>query len=204
MAEMRPQTAAIPELPDLPLETERLRLRPFTRGDVGAVFEYRQREDVARYLFDNAMSRETCAEAVQLRISQLGFEEEGDRIVLAAERREGGELIGEVCLIWRSAEQRQGEIGYIFNPRFHGHGYATEAAIALVGFGFERLDLHRIFARCDPRNEPSFRVMERMGMRREAHYRGHMQVKGAWSEEYIYAVLAEEWAPAHRGAVLPA
>ena len=194
----------MPETPDYPLETARLRLRPFTRGDVDAVYDYRQREDVARYLFDNAMSRETCAEAVQLRINQLSFEDEGDRIVLAAERCETGDVIGEVSLIWRSAEARQGEIGYIFNPRVHGQGYATEAAVALIGFGFETLDLHRIFARCDPRNTASFRVMERVGMRREAHFRGHIQVKGAWSEEYIYAVLAEEWAIAHHGAVAPA
>ena len=68
--------------PDYPVLTERLRLRPFTRGDVDAVFAYRQRDDVARYLFDLPMSRETCAEAVQNRISQLSFALEGDRIIV--------------------------------------------------------------------------------------------------------------------------
>ena len=69
--------------PDLPLETERLLLRPFTRGDVDAVHAYRRREDVARYLFDAPMTRETCAEAIQARIRQVSLAEENDRITLA-------------------------------------------------------------------------------------------------------------------------
>src|SRR5690606_30927741 len=90
--------------PDFPLGTERLLLRPFTRGDVDAVYAYRRREDVARYLFDAALSREECALAVQQRIGQLSFEAEGDKIVLAVELASNGALIGEVSLIWRSKE----------------------------------------------------------------------------------------------------
>ena len=179
--------------PDVPIHTSRLILRPFTRGDVDAVFAYRQREDVARYLFDGEMSRESCAEAVQLRVRQLDLVEEGDRLVLAVERREGGEMIGEISLIWRSAPAQQGEIGYILNPNFHGQGYASEAVGALITLGFRRFALHRIFARCDPRNTASYRLMERLGMRREAHFRGHALVKGAWVDEFIYALLADEW-----------
>jgi RimJ/RimL family protein N-acetyltransferase len=157
---------------DFPIHTIRLVLRPFTRGDVDAVFAYRQREDVARYLFDGEMSRESCAEAVQLRIRQLDLIEEGDRVVLAVERREGG---------------------YILNPKFHGQGYASEAVSALIALGFQRFAMHRICARCDPRNAPSYRLMERLGMRREAHFRGNALVKGAWADELVYAVLADEW-----------
>ncbi len=80
-------------------------------------------------------------------------------------------MIGEISLIWRSVEDRQGEIGYIFNPDQHGRGYATEAANAMLRYGFEELGLHRIHARCDLRNSASWRVMERLGMRREAHFR---------------------------------
>lgn len=178
---------------DIPIHTARLVLRPFTRGDVDAVFAYRQREDVARYLFDGQMSRESCAEAVQLRIRQLDLIEEGDRLVLAVERREGGEMIGEISLIWRNAAAQQGEIGYILNPKFHGQGYAGEAVSALITLGFQRFSMHRICARCDPRNTSSFRLMERLGMRREAHFRGNALVKGVWADELVYAVLADEW-----------
>jgi len=178
--------------PDYPIETERLRLRPFTRGDVDAVHAYRRREDVARFLFDQPMSRESCAEAVQARVGQTGFESEGDRIVLAVERRDLV-MIGEVSLILRSVDARQAELGYILHPDFHGVGYATEAARAVLGIGFDGAWMHRIFARCDARNTASARVMERLGMRREAHFRDHMRVKGAWQEELIYALLEGEW-----------
>lgn len=179
--------------PDFPLTTDRLRLRPFTRGDVDAVFGYRGREDVARYLFDPPLSREECALAIQQRTAQTGFAEEGDRIVLAVETLDDGKLVGEVSLIWRSVEARQGEMGWIFHPAFQGRGYASEAANAMLDLGFSAGDLHRIFARCDARNEPSWRLMERLGMRREAHFREHALFKGGWDEEFYYAILRKEW-----------
>jgi len=188
-----PGTRDMVYAPDYPILTSRLRLRPFTRGDVDAVFAYRQREDVARYLFDRPMTHETVTEAVQQRIAQSAVEEEGDKLVLAVDLRETGELIGEVSLIWRSEIARQGELGYIFNPNFHGHGYATEAARALLEIGFGGLGLHRVMARCDARNVASWRVMERLGMRREAHFREHARFKGEWDEEFIYAILEGEW-----------
>jgi RimJ/RimL family protein N-acetyltransferase len=180
-------------VPDYPIETARLRLRPFTRGDVDAVFAYRQREDVARYLFDEPMSRESCAEAVQARVGQIGYEKEGDKIFLAVERLEDLAMMGEVSLILRNMEARQAELGYIFHPDFHGNGYATEASRALLGLGFDAAGMHRIYARCDARNSASSKVMERLGMRREAHFREHVLVKGEWDEELIYAMLEDEW-----------
>jgi RimJ/RimL family protein N-acetyltransferase len=179
--------------PTLPIETERLTLRAFTRGDVDAVFAYRQREDVARYLFDGPMSYESCAETVQARIGQVALAAENDRITLAVVRRAGDVLLGEITLIWRSVVSHQGEVGYVFNPEFHGQGYALEAVRALVALGFGAFGLHRIYARCDPRNTPSYRLMERLGMRREAHFREPALLKGEWTDEYIYALLAREW-----------
>ena len=189
--------------PDYPVRTERLLLRPFTRGDVDAVFAYRRREDVARYLFDVALSREECALAVQQRISQVAFETEGDKIILAAELAETGTLIGEVSLIWRSADARQGEVGWIFDPQYHGRGYATEAANTMLDLAFGAADIHRVSARCDVRNEASWRLMERIGMRREAHFREHAIFKSQWDEEFIYAILWQEW-HALRAATAPA
>src|SRR5687767_6680864 len=179
--------------PDYPIETTRLRLRPFSRGDVDAVHAYRSREDVTRWLVDAPMSREACAEAVQARVGQFTWAGEGDKIFLAVERREDGEMIGEVSLILRSAESRQAEIGYIFHPHFHGRGYATEACKALLSLAFDNAGVHRIFARCHALNAASRRVMERLGMREEAHFRDHVLVKGRWDEELIHALLEDEW-----------
>lgn len=179
--------------PEYPLNTERLRLRPFTRGDVDAVHAYRGREEVARYLFDGPLSREECALAIQQRATQLGFVEEGDRIILAVERIEDGALVGEVSLIWRSQESRQGELGWIFHPDHQGRGYAREASQCMIDLAFGAADLHRVFARCDARNVGSWRLMERLGMRREAHFREHALFKGGWDEEFYYALLRREW-----------
>lgn len=184
--------------PHYPIETERLRLRPFNRGDVDAVFAYRKREDVAQYLFDGPMTHETATEVVGLRAGQSTLAGEGDKIFLAVDLREPHATIGEISLIWRDATNRQGEIGYIFNPVYHGNGYATEAARALLELGFEGLGLHRIYARCAAANLPSWRVMERLGMRREAHLREHIFVKGQWDEEFIYAILEDDWRARYR------
>lgn len=185
--------------PHLPIETERLRLRPFTRGDVDAVFDYRRREDVARYLFDGPMSHESVAEALGMRVGHETLDVEGDKIFLAVELPERHLLIGEVSLILRDAANRQGEIGYIFHPDFHGKGYATEAGRVLLELGFAGAGLHRIYARCAAANPASWRVMERLGMRREAHFREHIFLKGAWDEEFVYAVLEDEWRGLTRG-----
>lgn len=179
--------------PDFPIETSRLRLRPFARGDVDAVYAYRRREDVARYLFDGPMSHESVTEALQVRVGQEVLDAEGSKIFLAVETLSPHALVGEVSLILRDAGNRQGEVGYIFHPDHHGHGYATEAAGALLDMGFGGAGLHRIYARCAAANTASWRVMERLGMRREAHFREHIFVKGAWDEEFVYAVLAQEW-----------
>ena len=79
------------------------------------------------------------------------------------------------------------------SPDVQHQGLATEATAALLDLAFETFGFHRVFARCDTRNVPSYRLMERLGMRREAHFREHIMVKGAWASEYIYAMLAEDW-----------
>lgn len=102
-------------------------------------------------------------------------------------------LIGHIVFHPWFAPQTH-EIGWVFNKRYHGQGYATEAAYALLEYGFERLRLHRVIATCQPENVPSYRVMEKLGMRREGHfqkciYRGESR----WWDEYFYAMLEEEW-----------
>lgn len=179
--------------PHYPIETTRLRLRPFTRGDVDAVFSYRSLDAVAEYLFDPPLSREECALAVQQRTSQVALEEEGDRIILAVEEH-SGPVVGEVSLILRAREAKQVELGWIFHPNRHGRGYAREAATALLDLAFVQGEMHRAFARCDALNSASWRLMERLGMRREAHFREHALFKGRWDEEFIYAILSREWA----------
>ena len=193
MSQQLPIPAAIQYIPDYPMETERLLLRPFNRGDVDAVFSYRSRPDVAEFLFDEPMSHEECAEAVRARAGQVGFSGEGDKILLAVERKDDSRLIGEVSLIWRSVAEQQAEVGYILHPDGQGQGYATEAGLALLSFAFEVAGVHRVYARCDARNVASARVMARLGMHEEAHFHEHAHFKGRWDEELIFAILDRDW-----------
>jgi RimJ/RimL family protein N-acetyltransferase len=181
--------------PDYPVLTQRLALRPFNRADVDAVYSYRSLPRVAEFLFDQPMSYDECAEAVRARAGQIAFGSEGDKILLALEERDGGRVVGEASLIWRSVTDLQAEVGYILHPDVWGRGYATEAANALLAFAFEVAGIHRVYARCDARNAASARVMQRLGMRQEAHLREHTQVKGHWDEELIFAILEHEWSP---------
>lgn len=190
-------------VPDYPIRTARLVLRPFIRGDVDAVYSYRSRPDVAEYLFDAPMNHEECAEAVRSRSSQIALSGEGDKILLAIERIEDSRLIGEVSLIWRSVANAQAEIGYILHPDAHGRGFATEAMRELLHFAFDTVGIHRVYARCDARNIASARVMQRLGMREEAHFREHAHFKDRWDEELICAILDREWLTARDGHGAP-
>ncbi|MDL4812711.1 GNAT family N-acetyltransferase [Actinomadura opuntiae] len=179
--------------PTFPIETERLSLRPFREDDLDGLYAYQSLPEVARFLYWEPRDREESRSFLREKMAASALEKEGDWLVLAIEWRATGDLVGEVNLQWRSREHRQGEIGYILNPAFHGRGIATEAAGAVLRLGFEGLGLHRIVGRLDGRNAASARVLERLGMRREAHLLQNEIVKGEWTDEVIYAMLRDEW-----------
>ncbi|WP_433663945.1 GNAT family N-acetyltransferase [Nocardia sp. CA-128927] len=179
--------------PDYPITTERLLLRPATIADLDDMYAYKSQPDVCRYLPYEPMSREDVAERIKGLWARTELTEVGQGLNLCVEDRASGRLLGDVVLFWRSAENRTGEIGYVFSPDAAGHGYATEAATALLRLGFEGLSLHRIKAEIDGRNHPSARVLERLGMRREAVHLQNMWFKNEWSDSVIYAMLADEW-----------
>lgn len=106
--------------------------------------------------------------------------------------RPAGRVIGDVMLHWVSREHGTGEIGYVFNPHYAGHGYATEAVREVLRLGFADLGLHRIIARTDARNIASISVLRRVGMRQEAHLVENEWFKGEWSDELDFAILARE------------
>jgi RimJ/RimL family protein N-acetyltransferase len=183
-----------------PLRTERLELRPFVDDDLDALFDMQSDEEMTRYLYWGPRSREEVLIDLE-RIKQLtATDGEGDAIRLAAVLPDTGAVIGDISLWRTNRAHAQGEIGYVLHPAYHGHGYATEACEALLRIGFEVFGLHRIVAGADARNAASIRVMERLGMRREAHLRENEFIKGEWTDEVIYAILASEWLPGGHGA----
>ncbi|OLF13578.1 GNAT family N-acetyltransferase [Actinophytocola xanthii] len=182
--------------PAYPIETVRLTLRPFVAEDLDALHAYQKLPEVARYLYNDPRDLAASREALKRRMAVTALEKPGEVLVLAVVLRETGELVGEVNLGWHSAEHRQGEFGFVFNPAFHGNGYAGEAAVEMLRLGFEGLGLHRIVGRCDGRNTSSAKLMARLGLRREAHFVQNEIVKGQWTDEIVYAMLEEEWAGA--------
>jgi RimJ/RimL family protein N-acetyltransferase len=119
----------------------------------------------------------------------------GVPLILAAEFE--GKVVGDFNLTVNIPEHRQGEVGFNFHPRFTGRGLATRGLSAVLGFGFEQLGLHRISAACFTDNERAWRLMERVGMRREAHFVHDGFVRGRWVDVFGYAMLADEWAARH-------
>lgn len=179
--------------PTYPVLTDRLALRPFRDEDLDAFHDMQHRPDVVRYLYWEPRSRDEAAEMLDRRKLQSAIDKEGDGLHLAADLRTTGELIGHFSLFFRSAQHGEGEIGFVVHPDHHGQGYAVEGAQVMLSFGFEELGLHRVIGRCDARNTPSARVMERLGMRREAHLVENELVKGEWADELAYAILDREW-----------
>jgi RimJ/RimL family protein N-acetyltransferase len=179
--------------PTYPFLTERLALRPFEREDLDALHGMQSREDVTRYLYWSPRSRAETEQLLERVQAMTWIDDASHTIRLATVLRGTGELIGDVSLRLVSRDHRQGEIGFVMHPAHHGRGYATEASRVMLRLGFEEFGLHRVVGRCDARNAASARVMERLGMRREAHFRENEFVKGEWCDELVYAMLAAEW-----------
>jgi RimJ/RimL family protein N-acetyltransferase len=179
--------------PAYPVLTERLELRPFREDDLDAFHAIQSRPDVVRYLYWEPRTRDEAHDMLARRQREVAIEREGDGLHLAADLRGTEILVGHFNLYFASEVHRQGEIGFVVHPDHHGRGYATEGARVMLRFGFEELRLHRIIGRCDARNLASARVMERLGMRREAHLVENEFVKGEWTDEFTYAMLDREW-----------
>ena len=191
--------------PSYPLRTERLDIRPFTAEDLDDAYAYRRLPEVTAYLYWGPRTREQVAEklAEQARMCTL-LDVDVPGLKLAVVWREKDTVVGEVDLRWVDREQRTAETGFVFNPAYAGMGLASEAATEMLRYAFEDAGLHRVIGRCDADNDASWRLMERIGMRREARFeRNEITPYSAdredpWTSELVYAMLADEWAK--RGA----
>jgi RimJ/RimL family protein N-acetyltransferase len=176
-----------------PLATERMRLRAYERDDMAALHDLFGRADVTRYLMWDPMDIDQARAKLEQRLRQTRIEADGDAILFAATDAATGRFVGEFMLRVTSIESRQGEIGWSIHPDFQRRGLATEGARELLRFGFEELRLHRIAAACDSRNVGSLRVMEHLGMRREATFVESELLNGEWVGDIVCAILEDEW-----------
>lgn len=176
------------------LETERLILRPFRETDFDAVHAYASIAENIRYMtwWPNS---ETQTKAFISHAITLSREKPCKNYHYAAELKSGGKLIGACNLV--VLDNGEAEIGWILHRDYWKQGFGTEMGKRIVEFGFRELELHRIIARCDAENQGSYRVMERIGMRREGHF---LEARPAnkfsdkkYGDEYLYAILRDEW-----------
>jgi ribosomal-protein-alanine N-acetyltransferase len=177
---------------DLPsLETERLLLRKMRMADAQDLFEYASDPDVARYTTWPLHSSLDDSKAYLRRVLDLYAAHEVAEWGL--EHKAGGKFIGTCGYVDWSPYHARAEVGYAMSRNYWGQGLMTEAVRAVFRFGFQRMMLNRVEARCMIENVASARVMEKCGMRYEGILREHMYAKGRYDDLKIYSILRREW-----------
>ena len=178
-------------LPTPTLRTARLRLRPVTSADADGLFAMHSDDHVLRYWDSPPWSEPGRADRFIAACGQLAEEGSGARPVI--ERASDGAFVGWCGLVRWNPTYRSASLGYCLNDEAWGHGYATEAAHALLQWAFDTLDLNRVQAETDTRNVASARVLEKLGFQREGTLREDCVVNGDVSDSWVYGLLRREW-----------
>jgi ribosomal-protein-alanine N-acetyltransferase len=182
------QMSAISE----PLTGQRVVLRELRSTDWEGIHSYASLPEACRYQSWGPNSQEQSRAFCYQQITAA--EEEPRHLYALAITTPGHDsIIGTASLHVSSFEHGKGDISFIVHPREWGRGYATEAALLLLGFEFSELLLHRIHATCDPLNVASARVLEKIGMTLEGRLRESMRIRDGWRDSLVYSVLAKEW-----------
>ncbi len=174
------------------LKTERLLMREFDASDWQAVHAYQNDPLYLRYYTWTERTPEAVREFIQMFLDQQQ-EDQRYKFQLAVELKGSGQLIGNCGIRLKQVGAFEADIGYELAPRFWGQGYATEAARAMVRYGFTHFQLHRISSWCIADNAASAHVLEKVGMRQEGRLRENEYFKGRWWDTLLYAILEDEW-----------
>ncbi len=171
-------------------KSARLIARRFELRHAAAFATYRSDPAVARYQSWDTFSLQEAADF----IASMAEKQPGGVgwFQFALEGREDKNLIGDCGLNISEVDSRLAEIGFTIARGHWNKGYASEAVCALLNYAFDLFGLHRITASADPRNTASCRVMQKVGMVREAHHRQSLWFKGEWADDAVYAVLRED------------
>ena len=178
-------------MPFSTIESERLILRRFTSADLPTLLVYRNDPEIARYQSWESFSEDEAQAFLQKQQTiepgtpEMWFQ-------FAMELKSSGIVVGD-CALHVDNKGQQGEIGFTLARQHQGKGFATEAVSRICDYAFANLNLHRIVAICDCRNHSSVAVLERLHFRREGHFIQNIFFKGEWGDEYLYAILKDEW-----------
>jgi len=180
-------------LPTPLLQTARLRLRAFEDTDADDLFALQSNAYVLRYWDSPPWTEPARAEKFITRCREM--EQEGTGTRLAVDRVSDGAFIGWCTLGSWNPDFRSASLGYCYTEAAWGHGYATEAARALLGWAFDTLDLNRVQSEADTRNVASARVLEKLGFLHEGTLREDCVVNGDVSDSWVYGLLRRDWRP---------
>lgn len=173
------------------LVTARLRLRPFTDSDADELFALQSNAHVLRYWDSPPWTERTRADQFIVRSREMAEDESGVRVAIERD----SVFLGWCTFNSWDPEFRSASLGFCFNEDAWGHGYATEAAGALLAWAFDTLDLNRVQAEADTRNAPCARVLEKLGFRLEGTLREDCIVNGDVSDSWVFGLLRREWKP---------
>ncbi|WP_444995180.1 GNAT family N-acetyltransferase [Aliikangiella sp. IMCC44359] len=173
------------------IESERIYLRPCIPSDFAAMYAYRSDPENSRYI---------CVPDTEERVKQVvtehcepwKLEEQRWNGLILCEKSQS-EALGEFVFRVEDWAHQRAEIGYRLSPGSTGKGYCTEAVKLLVGYIFNNIGFHKVVAKCDPRNIASFKVMEKVGMVKEAYFKEHFLIGEDWTDQLDYGVLRSDW-----------
>lgn len=176
------------------METERLIIRRFVQEDWENLYEYLSLPEVVAFEPYDVYTKDDCIDEAKYR-----SEEENNRF-WAVCLKETGKMIGHIYFAQVNSEEfKTFTIGYVFNPKFYKQGYATEASRRMLQYGFKEKNAHRIIAGANVNNPASYRLLERLSMRREAHmlqnafFKRTPDGRPIWHDSYHYAMLETEY-----------
>lgn len=175
------------------LSTERLKIRLFNQSDEANEFKQQQDPEVMKYIRE-PQTDEQVREYMKKLLSPFTGEE-GVWNGFCVERKSDGQSLGGISFRYENFDSAIVEIGYRFDKDFYGQGYATEAVDALLGWLFNDIGIHKAVAKCDPENIASYRIMEKLGMQKEALLRKHYKMDDVYTDELIYGILSDEYKP---------
>jgi [ribosomal protein S5]-alanine N-acetyltransferase len=174
------------------VETKRLILRELSEDDFEDIHEFKSDPQVVKYLTWGPSSREQTLHSLR---KQIAFQNEENRqiFVLAVVLKHTKKVIGNALLMIRDQDFKTVEIGYFINSNYWKQGYGIEIVNGLLYLGFNTMDIHRIYAVCDVENAGSVNLLNKIGFRQEGHFIKNLKVKGRWRDNYLFAMLKEEF-----------
>jgi len=177
---------------NIQIGSERLMLRPIRLEDSGSIFTYRSDAVINQYQGWIPKTIEDVHDFITRRTSpEINLPGTWSQFVIL--KKDNNELIGDVGVHFLDSAGFQVELGCTLNSNHQGKGFATEALMAVINFLFNRLNKHRVIASIDPRNLKSIQLFERLGFRKEAHFKQSIFINDEWVDDLIYAVLKDEW-----------